>query len=298
MSEFAAIDLSRLPSPDIIERLDAEAIIAEAKAQVLALAPELSTVLALESEPVVKLIEVFAYREVLLRARINDASRAVLLPTATGADLDNLAALFGVQRLMVTAANPAAVPPTSAVYETDTALRRRSQLALEGFSTAGPRGAYIYHALSAHADIGDVAVASSTPGTVEVTVMRKAGNGAATASILAAVTAALNDEDVRPLCDTVVVQSCLVKLFTVNASLVMFDGPDPAVVLAAATAALNDYIASCHRIGAAVRLSGIYGALHQPGLVSQVNLTAPLADVIPTATQVTFCAAPVVVIAP
>lgn len=298
MSEFAAIDLSRLPTPDIVERLDVEAIIAAARAQIIALAPELGPVLALESDAISKLIEVFAYRELLIRARVNDGARAVLLPTATGADLDNLAALFGVQRLLVTAANPATVPPTPAVFETDTALRRRTQLALEGFSTAGPRGAYIYHALSAHADIGDVATETPMPGTVQVTVMCKTGSGAATAPILAAVTAALNDEKVRPLCTALVVRSATVKGFTVNASLVMLDGPDPAVVLAAAKDALNAYLASCHRIGAAVRLSGIYGALHQPGLVAQVNLISPLADVISTSTEAPYCAAPVVVIAP
>jgi len=49
--------------PDVVETLNYEAIVAAIKADVEAAAPEFADVLALESEPVVKLIEAFAYRE-------------------------------------------------------------------------------------------------------------------------------------------------------------------------------------------------------------------------------------------
>ncbi|PJN94872.1 baseplate assembly protein, partial [Amaricoccus sp. HAR-UPW-R2A-40] len=101
MSGFGAIDLSRLPPPDVVERLDFETILGAMKADLIARAPDLAPALALESEPAVKILEVAAYRELLLRARINDAARAVMIATATGADLDHLAALFGVARFVL-----------------------------------------------------------------------------------------------------------------------------------------------------------------------------------------------------
>lgn len=296
MSGFAAIDLSRLPAPDIVEVLDAEAIIASIKADVISRSPELTSVLALESEPVVKLIEAVAYREILLRARVNDAARAVLLATASGADLDNLAALFGVVRLLVAPADLSQIPPVAALYETDTALRRRTQLALEGYSVAGPRGAYMFHALTAHASIKDVSVSSPAPGDVLVVLLTSAGVGTASAEVIAAAATALNADDVRPLCDTVNVQSATVVTFTVAAVLEMSGGPDGSVVLAAAQAALTAYLASTHMVGVPVRLSGLYAALHQPG-VSRVILSAPLADIVPSLTQAAFCTAASVVLA-
>ena len=78
-----AIDLSGLPAPAVVEPLDAEAIIAEAKAWLLAVMPSLADTLDLESEPVTKLIELLSYRELLVRARVNDGARATMLATAT-----------------------------------------------------------------------------------------------------------------------------------------------------------------------------------------------------------------------
>jgi phage-related baseplate assembly protein len=297
MSGFVAIDLSLLPVPAIVEPLDFETVLADLKADLAIRAPDLAPVLALESEPVVKLLETVAYREIILRARVNDAARAVLLPTATGADLDNLAAFYGVARLEVTPANPLAIPPTPAEMETDTALRRRVQLALEGFSTAGPIGAYLFHTLTADGRVKDAAVASPVPGEVRVTVLSTETNGTPTAPVLAAVTAALNAEDVRPLCDLVTVQAATIVNYAVTASLTFFDGPDTGVVLAAAQAAVAQLVADAHRVGRAVRRSALFAALHQPG-VDAVTLTAPAADVLPTSTEAPWCTAINVTVAP
>jgi phage-related baseplate assembly protein len=297
MSGFVAIDLSRIPVPAIVEVLDFEALLAEMKADLIARAPELSAVIALESEPVVKLLEAFTYRELLVRARVNDAARAVLLPTATGADLDNLAGFFGVIRLLVTPANPLAIPPTPDVFETDTAFRRRTSLALEGYSTAGPIGAYLFHAFTADGRVKDVAVASPIPGDVRITVLSTEGTGTPTAPVLAAVTAALNAEDVRPLCDVVTVQAAAIVTYTVVASLAIFDGPDTSLVLAQAQAAVARVVADAHRVGRAVRLSALFAALHQPD-VEEVTLNLPAADVTPSDVEAAWCTAITVTVAP
>jgi phage-related baseplate assembly protein len=284
------IDLSRLPVPDVIEPLDYETILAEMKAAVIASYPAIGPVMATESEPAVKVLEVCASFVLMARARVNDGARAIMLAHAAGSDLDNLAALYGVARQVVTAANPLAVPPVEAVMESDASLRLRVQLAPEGFSVAGPRNAYVFHALSASGQVKDVLVTSPASGEVLVTILSSVGNGSASAPLLATVYEALNADDVRPLCDSVTVQSALPLNYAVTATLEFFPGPDPAVVLAAAQADIEAYVADSHRIGRAVRVSGIHAALHQSG-VSRVILTAPTADVIPGAVQAPFCTA-------
>ncbi len=297
MSGFTAIDLGGLPVPDITETLDFEAVLAALKSSLLGFAPDLADVLALESEPLVKFLEVVAYREVLVRARVNDAARAVLLPTATGADLDNLAAFFAVLRLVKVPADPLAVPPVAAVMEADADFRARVSLALEGFSTAGPRGAYLFHALSADGRVKDAGVVSPTPGEVRVTVLSTVSDGAPALDVISAVSEALNAEDVRPLCDTVNVQAATIVPYVVTASLSFFDGPDSARVRAQAEQAVTAYVASAHRVGRPVRVGAILAALYQQG-VSNVVLTAPVADVVPTEFQAAFCTAVTVTVAP
>ncbi len=289
MSGYVAVDLSRLPPPDIIEALDYETTLAGMRSALIALAPELEAVLAVESEPLLKVLQVCAYREVLLRARINDAARAVLLPTATGADLDNVVALFGVARLTLTPADPAAIPPVAAVMEGDSALRARAQLALEGFSTAGPRGAYLYHALSASGLVKDAGITSPAPGVVLVTVLSTEGDGTPSQGLLDTVASALTDDDVRPLCDEVQVEAADVQTYLVTATLTVGAGPDAGTVEAAARAAVDEYTAEVHRLGRAVRLSGLYAALHRPGVLA-VDLTSPTANIVPAATGAAWCA--------
>ena len=78
-------------------------------------------------------------------------------------------------------------------------------LSLEGYTAAGSRGSYVYHALSASGDVKDVAVDSLTPGTVNVAVLTRTGTGggADSEATRQTVVNALNAEEVRPLCDTV-----------------------------------------------------------------------------------------------
>lgn len=296
MSQIPAVDLSRLPVPDAVEVLDYEAILAAMIADLAARAPELAAAFTIESDPLVKDLQVGAYRELLLRARINDAVRSVMLATAMGGDLDNLAALFGVARQVVTPADPAAIPPVAAVLEGDDALRLRTQLALEGFSTAGPRAAYEYHARSADARVADVAIDSPSPGVVRVTLLSREGDGQASSAVLAAVSNALNAGDVRPLCDTVQVQSAQIIPFAIDARLTLLQGPDVSVILAEAQAELGRYLASIRGVGRAVRLSGIYGALNRAG-VENVTLISPTADIIVGGTEAAHCTAAVVQIA-
>lgn len=285
---FTAVDLSRLPFPTVVEPLDVEAIVAAMLADLRARAPEFTALV--ESDPAYKILEACAYRELLLRQRVNEAAKAVLLAYAAGSDLDQIAANFNVQRLVLAPANPNTLPPTPAVLEPDDDLRRRVQLAFEGLSTAGPEGAYVFHALGAHPDVLDASATSPTPGVVVVSVLSRAGSGAPAAPVLAAVAAALADENVRPLTDQVTVVAASIVNFTVVASLTLYPGPDSTVVLAEANTRLTDYLARSRRLGRDVTRSGVFAALHAEG-VQNVVLTQPAADVVVTPAQAAFCTA-------
>ena len=92
------IDLSKLPAPQLIEELDYEAILNEMRKKLRELLPEW-TGYELESDPANKVLEVAAYREMLLRQRVNEAARGVLIAFAQGSDLDHLAAFYPEKRL-------------------------------------------------------------------------------------------------------------------------------------------------------------------------------------------------------
>ena len=288
MAGYTQVNLAALPAPAVIETIDFEAIVQSMRDDLVARLPEIVGVIDLESEPARKLIEVFAYREVLLRARINSAARATMMAYATGTDLDHIGAMFGVERLLVAAANPSAAPPTAAVYEGDDDFRRRIQMALEGFSTAGPTGAYTFHALSASGSVKDAGVTSPEPGEVLVSILAREGDGLAGPELIETVEAALNDEDVRPLCDSVTVQSATIIEYQIEATIFVDPGPDRSTVIAASLAAAQAYAAAQHRIGRDITISGIHAALHGPG-VARVDLASPSANIIVSATAAAFC---------
>ncbi len=290
-----SIDLSLVPAPALIDALDFEAILAARKAALLALWPEadrpaLEATLAIEGEALTLFLEESAYRELLLRARINDAARSVMLAYAAGTDLDQIGANYGVQRLTLTPANPSAVPPVAAVLEADPDYRARILLSLAALSVAGPEDAYLYHAQSADPRVAHVTAQSPTPGEVLITVLGRDGNGTPPGDLLTNVTAALTAKSVRPLTDHVTVQAPIIVPFSVTASLSTYPGPDAAVVLAQAQAELAAYLASVRKIGYDITLSGIYGALQRPG-VHRVTLTSPVADLLIDDSSAAHCTA-------
>lgn len=280
---FTAVDLSRLPAPDVIEALDFETILADAVARMQALMPEFEN---RDSDPATKLLQAFSYFAQLLRQRVNDAARAVMPAYATGADLDNIAALFGITRFTLVPADEVLGIP--AIMESDADFRRRMVLAPEGYSVAGPEGAYVFHALSADEDVLDASAISPAPGEVLVSVLSRTGSGEAPPELLAAVDAFVSDETRRPLTDFVTVQSAEIIEYAVDATLTTFSGPDGSVVLATAQASLAAYVEASHRLGRDITRSGLFAALHVEG-VQNVVLTSPAADVVVSRVQAPHC---------
>lgn len=275
---MSTLDLSRLPAPLVLESLDFEALYQEALTDFRALMGG-NWSAALESDPVVKLLEKAAYDKMMGRARVNDAAKALLLAFARDSDLDHLAANYNVQRLQVVAADPGAVPPIEAQYESDDSLVERTLLAFEGMSIAGPRDAYVFHAMSADGRVADARASSPSPATVEVSILSRIGEGLASEDLLEVVRQALNDEKVRPVGDRLIVQSASLIDYQVEAVLYLYPGPEIELSLIEAKAALDRYINTQRRLGRDIRRSAIHAALHV-SRVQRVDLISPAEDVV------------------
>lgn len=287
------IDLSQLPEPSVIESVSFELILAERKERFISLNPvekqdAVRATLELESEPITKLLQENAYREMLLRQRINESALAVMLAFAADGDLDQIAANFNLKRLELSKGDPLAVPPIPPTMESNDDLRARCQMAFEGLSVAGPRGAYIYHALSADGQVSDVSAESPAPCEVVVSVLSREGKGVASPALLAKVKAALTDEDVRPLGDRLTVQSVTIVEYAVEAVLYYYPGPESEPIRAAAEKSLQAYIGNQRRIGRDIRRSALYAALHVEG-VQRVELVKPASDIVLTKEQAGYC---------
>ena len=281
------IDLAALPAPQVLESLDFEVMYEDALAQFREYMAE-NWSAALESDPVVKLLELIAYWRVQDRARVNDAAKALLLAYARGADLDHLAANVQLQRLVVQADDLTAVPPLPEVLEEDDALRERVQLVYEGLTTAGPRNSYILHARNASGLVADATAESPSPAVVDVTVLSRDGDGTADAELLATVAAHINDDDVRPVADRVTVRSAQILPYRIDAVVYLAgNGPEGEAVLAEAKSRLEAWKNPRRRLGVEVSRSAIDAQLHVAG-VKRVEIN-DWVDIRPTKAEAAWC---------
>ena len=259
-------DLASLPTPAVIETLSFETIFSELQTEFQSRYPDYSALLA--SDPAVKLLEVAAYREVLLRNRINTAAKASLLAFATGSDLDHLAAFYGVTRLM---------------DETDEGLRLRTRQRIIGFANAGGAAHYRYWALSASPEVSDVEVDSPEPGRVRISVLAKGEEQTVSNAVLNAVRAVVLRDDIRVLTDTVEVVAAELMPVTVHARLWLY--PDaPLETLAAIQAVFASSLAAYAGLGWDLTRSWIVGQLQRAG-VHKVDLLSPTTDIRVAANQ-------------
>ncbi|MFW1961115.1 baseplate assembly protein [Acinetobacter johnsonii] len=277
MSSLNRVNLSSLPFPNVLEQLDFEDELQQCKNDILARDPELADALNFESEPIVKLLETFAYRLLLKTGQINAKAKALMLAYAKGSDLDHLAANRDVYRKTIIPAQPNANPPIDAVMESDEDLRRRTHLQPESMS-AGSVGAYQFWGLSAHGHVKDISVETPQEGHVSIWVQSHMDE-VAPQVLLDEVDQSLDPDTRRPLTDEVEVKAATPQEWQLNATLVLFPGPDSSVVKAAAEADAQTYIEKISSLGYDVARSGLFHALHQGG-VQNVILNSPTADII------------------
>ena len=284
---MSTVDLSALPAPQVLEFLDFEALYQEGLSAFREYMGD-NWSAALESDPVVKLVELGAYGKLQNRARINDASKALLLAYAEKEDLDQLAANVKLQRLVIQAQDLLSVPRLEEVKESDDALRERIQLVYEGLTTAGPRNSYIFHARNASALVADATAESPSPAQVVVTVLSLNGNGYADQALVARVFAKLSDDDIRPLGDRLTVQSAEILEYRIDAVLHMIGvGPENDAILAEAIKRLAAWINPRKRLALEVARSGVDAQLHISG-VGRVELLE-WTDLKPTKAQAAYC---------
>nr|WP_250295032.1 baseplate J/gp47 family protein [Wolbachia endosymbiont of Oedothorax gibbosus] len=172
------------------EPLNFEEIFSRMKEELVKL--DASFTALVESDPAIRILEVAAWRELLLRQRINEAVKSNLLKFATGEDLDNLAEFYGVEREK---------------EEDDERFRKRIKAKIIGWSTGGN---YRYYALLADMRVKDALVESLVPGKVQVSILstQLSTTGIPPKELLEIVRNQLNREDVRILTDTIEVVSC------------------------------------------------------------------------------------------
>ena len=88
----------------------------------------------------------------------------------------------------------------------DERYRERIRLSAAKRSTAGPRSAYEYWALSADPEIADVKISTPQAGKVKIIPLMK-GGAIPDEDVLAAVCAACSPDHVRPMCDYLMVEA-------------------------------------------------------------------------------------------
>ncbi|HFW3714508.1 TPA: baseplate J/gp47 family protein [Salmonella enterica subsp. enterica serovar 6,7:y:-] len=292
---MSAVNISQLPAPDVIETLDFEAILEKWIERYVSQWPReeqqaVRAAVSILSDPVRKILEVAAYQEMILRQRVNDGARACMLAFSTGSDLEHLAAMLDVERLVIQPGDNTTIPPTPPVMESDDDLRARAQEAMNGISTAGAMKSYEFHARSADGRVADATAISPAPAFVTVTILSREGDGTASPELINNVTLALNDESVRPVADRLTVQSAEIIHYTIDAELYLLSGPEKSIVLEAAKKQVQLYTERQRRLGRDINLSAIYAACHVEG-VQRVELKSPATNQQLNKTQASFCTA-------
>lgn len=268
-----AQDLTTLPAPNVVEALSFEAILAAERADLLQRYPGVADVIDLESEPLQKLLQAHAYRELLYRQRVNEAARAALLAFATGADLDHKAAFYGLARL---------------AGEDDERLRRRIGLRIRALAGNGTREHYELIAMSTSLNVRDALATQPQPGRVQVLLWL---NDASLADATAlAVLNAENAEGARPLGVPVTVAVARPRPVDISAR-IWREASAPADLVEQLRAALPLAMAAYARLGRAVPRSWLTTQLHVAGVAAvrwlddshPAEITELAADEYPTA---------------
>lgn len=258
---MATLDFSSIPAPTIIEELDYETILVQMIADLQSRDPSYTEIL--ESDPGVKILEVAAARELILRQRINDALQATMLRFSIGADLENLSAFYGVTRL---------------TDEADEAMRLRVIERIMGSSTAGGAAWYRYQALTSSPLVKDAAVSSPAAGEVLVNILSKENNGLATTALLNTVNTLLQSDTVRVITDTVTVAAAQIITVPVTAQVYLYP-ETPIEVFNGLQQRLIDAFTAATGLGWDVTTSWLIAQLHPSG-VQRVVLSAPTANVV------------------
>ncbi|MCX3065207.1 baseplate assembly protein [Wolbachia endosymbiont of Drosophila pseudotakahashii] len=249
-----------MEQPNIIEPLNFEEIFSRMKEELVK--RDASFTALVESDPAMKILEVAAWRELLLRERINEAARSNLLKFARGEELDNLAEFYGAERQD---------------GEEDERFRKRIKARIVGSSTGGSKEHYRFQALSADSRVKDALVESKVPGSVEISILSTelSTNGIVSEELLDIVRKRVTRDDIRVLTDTITVIGCNIIEIVIH-SKISIKRPD---IIETAKKKFIEKFEASKRLGWSVTRSWIIANLFVEG-VENVELIEPKEDVV------------------
>lgn len=179
--------------------------------------------------------------------------------------------------------------------ETDEELKERIRLAPSAFSTAGSKGAYKFHAKGAHPSIVDVEVlgpadsVSIDPGEVHIYPLVEGGITTPT-EVINAVLAACSADRVRPLTDTVIVESPTKVDYAINVQLTLYSNADQTTVEQQVLTNLTNFVdIKKNKLGQDIVRAQIVQQSAIFGKVYNVNVVSPASDLVIAASQFSNC---------
>ena len=271
---YVAETLTDLPAPAFVETLSWQTISGQMQDEMQTLSG--NAYYWLPSDPAVKALDIAADHEVKVRQRINEVGLSGMIAHARGADLDHLGATFyNTRRLIIDDTDPKNI-----ITETDTAYRRRIELAMEAQNTAGSEGSYEYHALSASGLVKDARAYSPAPAEAVLYVLsQEDGSGMPSSALLDTVYNYVSAKLLRPAGDRLTVPAAEIVRYSLTATFYLYHGTVQSEALAAAETGFTAYRAKAEHIGHGATGSGVHQALHQPG-VYRVDLVPTVNGVV------------------
>lgn len=272
------LDLSGLAAPAAIQPLAYEPVLAELVAAAAAQFQEKGIdydVGGLETDPVKIVLEGFAAHEVAVRARVNDALKAVIPAFAKGSDLDAIVARTGVGR---------------ASGESDVQLLERYLVSLARPSAGSVLG-YRARILEAWPARGDVAllgpVVHGRRGDVDIVLAAQNGEPVPAAAINA-VQAAVSATDAKPLTDVVAARTATVVPYQIRQRIRVAEGRNSGPIRDAALSAARAFVVDRYQIGVTILRNAIIATAYVPGVVAVSDLTDG-GDVVLAVDEVGWC---------
>lgn len=258
---MTGVNLALLPALTVVPQVNFESITAE-------IAARAGLENASPSDPAYRVALAAAYRETLVRQYANEQAKALTLAHAFGAQLDHIGVTYY--------RNPDGTAVVRLAGESDEDYKTRLQESPEGLSVAGPEGAYRFHTRSASPLVIGVSVESPAPCEILLTVLSGEGpaegqenytgpvDGAASPELLGGVADYL--APFRPMGDRVTVASAEIVYYQIAATIYPDGELDPDMVLAAAQARADVFVAQMRRLAGLVVRSAVDAALTTAGV--------------------------------
>lgn len=225
------------------------------------------------SDPLIKMLEVWAYRETLITKSMNDNFKDNLLPYAAGEALESIATLFNEQRASIDKEFNQEIP------EQDGRLRERILRSFDTLSTAGSGATYqaqcfkFSRMLSARSETPDLLVdakpISESAGSVKIFFLFKYDHMNKSVSAEASMNQIIAEVNkLRPITDRVISELAIPKKFTINVYAKFLAGIDTNKIKGIIENNIKKLSEETYKVSKRLYESSIFAAIHVPGVES------------------------------